>query len=799
MGKARAASPSGTFALLAAALLVLSILSTTTPPVALAASFGDMSGQPAEIQSAVDYVTGMGYMNGAGDGNFHPAEPMARMDLARALVRLFKNLQEDLDPGIKFKDIKVTNPDYEYANLAVKHQYLSPFSDGSFRPNDPVTCADAMRALVVGLGLTAQVQHLMGLYPRGPSHEGFMVVAHDLHLRYRNTRVWPTSKFPRGEMAFSLEKADKLDEWRAEYVRESFDWLHCQCPWLGPLRQKAMDAAFSQVGYPYVWGGESDTEGGFDCSGLVYFVLEETLGYPMMRVADDQARDGRYPSVGREELMAGDPIFFYGEVTGSSSAYIDHAGMYIGQGLFIHSTGGNSGVSVDRLTGYWLDHFAWGKRVIPEQEPETFDTYILLMNPGSGYAAAKLTYMMPAGQQADVDVSLAPYSRQTVKVDDTLVNQEVSTKVTATRGQVVAERSMYFRYRGKYPGGHNSAGVTSPDTQWYLPEGCTAYGFDTFILVQNPGSEPAHVKLTYMTAAGSTLDQVISVGPCSRYTVAVDSVPGMEKAEFSTLVDSDRPVVVERSMYFDYNGIREGSNSPAASSLSSDWYFAEGYTAPGSFDSYILIMNPSAGAVPVTVTLTDPAGRTADVKFDMPPHSRRTLAVDRVEGWDHAEFSARVHSGGAPVAAERAMYFRYGGIAGGHNAIEGGHDAMGCPAPSKTWYLAEGYTGQNFDTYILISNPGNSKARVAVRYMLNGGRYVDRAFIVAPRSRYTVPVNKVKGLANEEVSAYLASSQPIVVERSMYFRYGRVQGGSCSGGVTAPSVRWYFAEGYTGK
>ena len=781
----------------AAATALCAALTAALLPALLAGSpahastYPDIGGQPGEIQAAIGYATDMGYMNGAADSKFYPAEPVGRMDVARALVRIFKNLHEDTDPAIKFKDIKSSDPDYRFANLAVKHQYLAPYADGSFRPDEPVTTADAMRGLCIGLGMQDSVQRLMGLYPRGPGYEGFMIVAHDLHLRYRNTHAWPAKPYPRGEMAFSLERTDKLDDWRADYVRDDFDWLRCQCPWTGPLRQRAMDAAFSKVGYPYVWGGDSDSEGGYDCSGLVYFVLEETLGYRMMRVADDQARDGRYPSVGRTELMAGDPIFFYGEANGSTGSYINHAGMYVGNGLFIHSTGSNSGVSVDLLSGYWLDHFAWGKRVIAEPEPQTFDTYVLLMNPGSGYASAKLTYMMPAGVQCSVDTDLAPHSRKTVKIDDTLVNQEVSTRVEATRGSVVAERAMYFVYRGKYPGGHDSAGVTGPATQWYLPEGCTAYGFDTFILVQNPGLQAAHATLTYMTPKGTTRQQAINVAPCSRYTVAVDSVPGMEASEFSTLVSSDAPVVVERSMYFDYNGIKEGHNSPGATRLSRDWYFAEGYTT-GSFDSYILIMNPSRFAVPVTVTLTDPAGKRSDIRLGMPPHSRRTLAVDKLRGWERGEFSARVHSDGAQVAAERAMYFDYNGIAGGH-------DAMGSPEPGRVWYLAEGYTAQDFDTYALISNPGDVKARVSVRYMLRGGKFIDRDYTVLPRRRFTIALDKVKGLAAEEVSTRLSSSEPIVVERAIYFRYGKARGGTCSPGVVAPSKSWYFAEGYTGR
>jgi len=775
----------GCVAVLLAATLVLGV---ALP--AVAKTFPDIGSQPAEIQSAIDYVTEMGLMNGAADGNFHPAAPTARMDYARATVKLFKNLGEDLDPSIHFKDIKDSDPDYKYANLATKHGYLGPYPDGSFKPNEPVTTINTFTGIVVGLDLELPARHLRGLYPRGPEYQGYMIIAHDLHLKFRNTTTWPQNAYPRGEMAYTLQKADQLEEWRLDYVSGSFDWLTCQAPLVGPQRQKALDAAFSKIGYPYVWGGESDAERGYDCSGLTYFALFSVLGYPMMRTADDQARDGRYAAVGREQLIAGDPIFFFKDANGGPNSPIGHAAMYVGHGLFIHSTGSNAGVSVDALSGYWDEQFAWGKRVIAEPEPESFDTYLLLMNPGSTPATARLHYMLPSGTGVTRDVQLVAGSRKTVKVDDTLTNQEVSTTVETIEGELVAERSMYFDYRGRYPGGHDSPGATAPATLWYLPEGCTDYSFDTFILVQNPGNEAAGVTVTYLLDNGSAKKQKITVQPCSRYTIAVDSVQGLEKAEFSTMVESSAPVVVERSMYFDYKGISEGHNSPGATALSQDWFFAEGYTG-GGFDSYLLLMNPSGKGVYVTLRLMAPDGKTESIKLGMHPHSRRTVTVDNIPGWNAREFSASVHAS-QPIAAERSMYFDYCGI-------QGGHDSLGTAVPSGEWFLAEGYTAGQFDTYVLLTNPSAEHATVDVRFMLNGGRSVDRRCRVRGHSRYTIAVDKIPGLSAVEVSTHVKSNVPVVAERSVYFRYNGVRGGTCAGAVGGPSDRWYFAEGYTGR
>ncbi|MBK5093407.1 MAG: hypothetical protein JJE48_07825, partial [Actinobacteria bacterium] len=73
-----------------------------------------------------------------------------------------------------------------------------------------------------------------------------------------------------------------------------------------------------------------------------------------------------------------------------------------------------------------------------------------------------------------------------------------------------------------------------------------------------------------------------------------------------------------------------------------------------------------------------------------------------------------------------------------------------------------------------------------------------RSYMVIAHSRYTIPVDSEEGLSAEEVSSSIKSSEPILVERSMYFRYGQRTGGSSAPGVGGAADKWYFAEGYTG-
>jgi len=127
-------------------------------------------------------------------------------------------------------------------------------------------------------------------------------------------------------------------------------------------------------------------------------------------------------------------------------------------------------------------------------------------------------------------------------------NWEVSTKVTSDL-PVVAERAMYG---GNRTWGHDSIGVSRPAATWYLAEGCTHSGFETWVLVQNPNIASAKIRISYMTSKGLVHGPSVTLPPSSRKTFNVAAtVP--DAWEVSTMIESTNgvPVIAERAMYGD--------------------------------------------------------------------------------------------------------------------------------------------------------------------------------------------------------------------------------------------------------
>jgi len=193
-----------------------------------------------------------------------------------------------------------------------------------------------------------------------------------------------------------------------------------------------------------------------------------------------------------------------------------------------------------------------------------FEEWLTLANPGDVDAAVNVEYLLGAGQGQNIlqTWNVPARSRVTVSVNQAVgPGKDVSLAIDSDQ-PVVAERPMYFNYRGNIPGGHDVVGAVRPGFSWYFAEGTTRAGFEEWLTLANPGDENATVEVEYLLGAGqgANVKHSLTVPAFTRITVSVNQVLG-PGVDVSLHVTSDRPVVAERPMYFTYGpqGWRGGS------------------------------------------------------------------------------------------------------------------------------------------------------------------------------------------------------------------------------------------------
>ncbi|HEY5579630.1 MAG TPA: C40 family peptidase [Rhodoferax sp.] len=122
---------------------------------------------------------------------------------------------------------------------------------------------------------------------------------------------------------------------------------------------KASELVFTAMGFlgvPYRRGGNT-AETGFDCSGFVRAMYQQTVGLILPRKAEQQAAATQ--TIERTDLQPGDLVFF-----NTMRRAFSHVGIYIGGGKFIHSPRPGSQVRVEDMgLAYWTHRFDGARRV----------------------------------------------------------------------------------------------------------------------------------------------------------------------------------------------------------------------------------------------------------------------------------------------------------------------------------------------------------------------------------------------------------------------------------------------------
>jgi hypothetical protein len=342
--------------------------------------------------------------------------------------------------------------------------------------------------------------------------------------------------------------------------------------------------------------------------------------------------------------------------------------------------GGHTANAVERPETRWI--FAEGFQGF-------FDTYVLIANANTETTTATLTFLRENDTPVVKTAEIQSFARKTIYAGDydELKGRAFGIVVDATR-PVIAERAMYFASQPDrlWSGGHVNTGTTAPSTSWFHAEGATGDYFSTFILLSNPQDTEAHVELRFLLASGEVVTRAKTIDAKQRMTInpAMEGDTRLENAAVSTVVQSDVPIVSERSMYWsgEAASFGEGHNSSGVVSTTTRWGLAEGRIGgPHEFDTFILLANPSATEAEVRITYLREDGGTPIVKtYTVPGTSRYNVDVKSVvPELRDASFGAVVEvTNHIPIAVERSLYW---------NALDvfwaGGSNALATPLPVK--------------------------------------------------------------------------------------------------------------------
>ncbi len=426
-------------------------------------------------------------------------------------------------------------------------------------------------------------------------------------------------------------------------------------------------------------------------------------------------------------------------------------------------------------------------------QSDFFSTRVALINPSSTATAyVQLRFAGPPDGDGVVTtrehwVTIAPRRRATV--DAAAVTGLTGSFATTIESSalVVADRTVSWDGTGY--GSHAESAVEAPRTTWYFAEGATMAGFNTFYLLLNPGSSPADVTITYLRAGRTPRTRAYTVPAGARQTVWVDMErwddgDSLEAAEVSARIDATAPIIAERAMYLDRGGqlFTAGHDSVGLTAPATRWLLAEGATGAW-FDLFILLANPSSQAANVRLRFLLGDGTVIEHREVVPALSRATVWVDALgqdatliaQNPDYARLADAAVStdvivdNGVGVLVERAMWWP-----GDSSTWAEAHNSGGVTETATRWALAEGEVGgsRNARTFVLVSNPSDTAATIAVTLLSETQAAETTYYTVGANSRFNIALGEpgfFPSAAGRRVGLLVEStSVPVVVERAMY-------------------------------
>lgn len=432
-----------------------------------------------------------------------------------------------------------------------------------------------------------------------------------------------------------------------------------------------------------------------------------------------------------------------------------------------------------------------------------FQEYLTLENPSvASFAHVTVNYLLRGKGPFSQSITLSPSTRSTINVNNMLripsnasVGQDVSLYITSDSA-IVAERPIYFTYRGNTLGGSDIVGQTRTGLRFTFADGETLPGYGTFITALNPIGQPtASVTVSYFSGGTLIGQATMNIPAGQRNTLMANDTLGPGKS-FYIQVDSNQPVTVERPIYFrtsvaGVSNLVQGGSSVQGVTPATSWYYADGGTGANTQESLILAnpdANGSGTAANVTITYALPDGTTKNVTVSVPAKSQ---LVENVNNDVSSSLVAMkvVSTNGIAIASERQQFFSNPALV----PIPTGVDVVGVTPGSSlptVYSFAEGHLGNTFSEAITLFNPNNTPASAAVTFFVTRGstHFISQITINIPATSVSqinannflfIPAN-LQGALPEDTSIVVQSlptnggtdpTLPVVAERALYFNF----------------------------
>lgn len=287
---------------------------------------------------------------------------ITRGDMCRIAVLSYESLFGDVELHAESPFTDTEDPDIILAN---RLGIVNGYTDGTFKPNDPISRQDFFKIAanflgVIGYPNSDNPNVNLKEYRDSDELSGYAIAPARLLIGIGAVKG-DTAKYLHPNAKIVCQEAIVIFCRVLDYVNQWQENPDSPLPEEPSLGKQVVELALRYEGYRYVYGGKKP-ETGFDCSGFVYYVYQQ-FGYDLKPGCTRQWNDLPSTIIPKNELELGDLVFFAG--IDSTPGDYDHVGIYIGDGKFIHASTSRTGVIISSLSeSFYVRHYAGAKRAI---------------------------------------------------------------------------------------------------------------------------------------------------------------------------------------------------------------------------------------------------------------------------------------------------------------------------------------------------------------------------------------------------------------------------------------------------